>query len=302
MREPKTSEFNPDLQASNQDLSNEFIKESKKCYEILRDLNDQGPTYVFELMRDGNSETYFVTLHSKLDFFREKFPEHGIYMLILQDSKGNVLGVRTNSIHFTKYKGDRPNTLMQGGITVGQTGKGLATLIEIAHRDLLQKYANYFKTPVRWKIINGNLQTIRDMRNEDFVNEQVLKKKEDEQKRWTSLYTRLGFEFDQESGDQLDIGFLHFDPKEEASQVRIKRSIFSFRNRDSESINQSEANEPVNFWNTPTLLKVTRNKDRSDQILVSISPSSEGKKAKAKNETGNITSKEEILKRLKAIK
>lgn len=147
---------------------------------------DFGPTYY--LRSSGNIDLSIRTIYTEYNH------ELDSYVLVASSAEGVVVGYRDARIR----KGLDEEWSAGGYIYSAIRGKGIATAIDSAHKDFLQRVANQYGHQITWKAYNGNAgnlyleQRKAKAKQLDALRPDKLEEKVVEQSRWQSLWGPRG--------------------------------------------------------------------------------------------------------------
>lgn len=166
--------------------------------DLLRDLRKAGDTVTFGPIYKAATKT-----GENLEMTTLIYPNPPHYSecisILAQNTAGEIVGQRT-----ALFAMEEP-TVAHGHIEVLQRGRGIATVLELAHLDMLQRLANKRGTPIAYEVVNKNvdaLQHAQAIHNSGLANAYptgLINSLIEESQRWHSLwgsppYGRLGFD------------------------------------------------------------------------------------------------------------
>jgi hypothetical protein len=114
-------------------------------------------------------------------------------VFLARDHSGLLVGYRLTQTKEPEYLNEARAT---GYTRIAVGGQGIATVLEMINQEYLQHLANTLQEPLVQVVSNANEEDLRRLRDSGAA-EDVIAKKELEQKRWQSLYGpggKLGFD------------------------------------------------------------------------------------------------------------
>lgn len=211
---------NIDIEKPNNDEQNEKTQEDfKNAIEILfKELDEienivKGgylTTYGSFTEKTSGGEDVFVDTLSWFDTAPQGFGGTGgesrqRLVLIAKDITNKIVGLRLSNL---KHISENSCNLEASGEIITKIRKrGFSTAIDRVFEKVLSIIANEQKQSlfgsnfdIKWKVENANLRRLNDGIRDNKFNEEELKTKEQEQKRWQSIYGENGkFGFKKES-------------------------------------------------------------------------------------------------------
>lgn len=143
--------------------------------------------------------TYYLRTSGNIDLsIRSIFTEYlnaiDSYILVATSAQGLVVGFRDSRI----LQGMDGEWMSKGYIFSAIRGKGIATAIDSAHKDFLQRASNKYRHSITWRTYNGNAgklyleQRKFKEKHPDALSADKLEAKKIEQNRWQALWGSSG--------------------------------------------------------------------------------------------------------------
>lgn len=174
-----------------------------------------------------------VFFHTTSGDYGEKLTEKHIF--IAADQNGSVNGLRAMSLDYPD--GIFDPYVMHGHIATSKRGGGVASALDTAMTDFMQREADKDESPVLWKVTNQNLVDMEKMKA-DGASDSNLEKKKLEQQRWLSLYGDGGrFGLASNNGYELE---RTFKPIYEIDENKPLSDIYLAVNKSSGKVRTAE--------------------------------------------------------------
>jgi len=155
-----------------EDYKKHLDREARELGQLLKDEKiNFGPTYRVITSQGEEIEIRSVFFEKQIVLSEETSRE---YRLFAQDSTRNLLGNRRLAVYPPVNEGSP--SIVVGEIATAYRGKGIASAMELAANDLLQREAKRTNHEILWKVENNNL----------------MRTNVEEQKRWQSMYGENG--------------------------------------------------------------------------------------------------------------
>lgn len=165
--------------------------------------------------------------------YREKVAEKQIF--IATDQTGFVNGLRAMTLEHPD--GIFDPFVMHGHIATSKRGGGVASALDTAMTDFMQREADKDDSTVLWKVTNQNKVDMEKM-EKDGASESDLEKKGIEQQRWLSLYGDGG-RFGLESKNDYELERT-FKPIYEIDEKKPLSDIYLSVNKSSGKVKTAE--------------------------------------------------------------
>lgn len=167
----------------------DFNEEAHRQLSILErdDLKEEATSVV--LLPNGEELTVSQFSGNKAE--DDDISEETVF--IAKDHLGRFVGYRLTQIKEPEYLDEARAT---GYTRIALGGQGIATALEVINQDYLQRLADTLQKPLVQVVSNANEEDLRRLRDDGAADE-VIAKKELEQKRWQRLYGpggKLGFD------------------------------------------------------------------------------------------------------------
>lgn len=178
-----------------------MVKKLEVYSEALQDKVQFGPQYQVTTSQGEELSIHtIVLLNAELHSGRTR--AHKTILFVAYGRSGHVVGFRDTELRKAAQSLVPQAVNAVGEIVTAVRGRGIATAIELAHFDFLQREADRSRCEITYHVDNVNLQELFDTRDDTRVQPAakrvLVQNLEAEQDRWQALYGpsgKLGFDY-----------------------------------------------------------------------------------------------------------
>lgn len=170
----------------------DFVEALNEPYRVLKATLEHSPENLraFPMKKVTNKVGEQFTLQPYLVSFGRGDITGRMIMYLLND-RSEVVGQRVANLDNNYFSNEAPYSV-SGNVTIGQRGKGLHYPTERGFTDILQEISNESQADIEWVVANNNLSKLKNIQASEQSTEVLISEKEEEQKRWQSVYSRFG--------------------------------------------------------------------------------------------------------------
>lgn len=231
-----------------------MVRKLEVYSEVLQDKVQFGPQYQVTTSQGEELSIHTIVL-LKVELHPGRTRPNKTILFVAYGRSGRVVGFRDTELRKAAQSLVPQAVNAVGEIVTAVRGRGIATAIELAHFDFLQREADRSRCEITYHVDNVNLQELFDTRDDTRVQPAakrvLVQNLGAEQDRWQALYGprgKLGFNY---------IGEKTFYPQRDVDMasvpietVRLKRAESNWRGRTlltGEVERVQEARDPHTF-------------------------------------------------------